>query len=152
MQDSRARARVEDHNRDIQLPFSRSCTSFCVLAARSAASSWPSRKATRACNYFWATAAIIFRSCSMNAGSMRDPLCPPRAPPSDDRQRPSATIGNGHRQRSATAIGNDRQRPSATIGSEDRQRPSATIGNGHRQQALILRASAVARLHCNSWP
>ena len=27
--------------------FSRSCTSFCVLAARSAASSWPSRKATR---------------------------------------------------------------------------------------------------------
>ena len=59
--------------------FYRSCTSFCVLAARSAASSWPSRKATRACNYFWATAAIIFRSCSMNAGSMRDPLCPPRA-------------------------------------------------------------------------
>ena len=53
----------------------------------------------------------------------------------DDRQRPSATIGNGHRQRSATAIGNDRQRPSATIGSEDRQRPSATIGNGHRQRS-----------------
>ena len=104
--------------------FYRSCTSFCVLAARSAASSWPSRTATRACNYFWANAAIIFRSCSMNAGSMRDPLCPPRAPPSDDRQRPSATIGNGHRQR-----------PSATIGSEDRQRPSATIGNGHRQRS-----------------
>jgi len=37
------------------------------------------------------------------------------------RSSSTATIGNGHRQRSATAIGNDRQRPSATIGSGHRQ-------------------------------
>ena len=49
----------------------------------------------------------------MNAGSMRDPLCPPRAPPSDDRQRPSATsnqlVNDRHRRdrimQSAAAIG-----------------------------------------------
>ena len=58
------------------------------------------------------------------AGQSEHGPCPPRAPPSDDRQRPSATIGNGHRQLSATAIGNDRQRPSA-----------ARIGSGHRHRS-----------------
>ena len=70
------------------------------------------------------------------------------------RSSSTATIGNGHRQRSATAIGNDRQRPSATIGSGHRQRSAAAIGSrwmSHlmrprsiivalRQQPLLLRA------------
>ena len=43
----------------------------------------------------------------------------------DDRQRPSATIGNGHRQRSARAIGKSHRQRSATAIGNDRQEPSA---------------------------
>ena len=40
-------------------------------------------------------------------------------------------------------LGNDRQRPSATIGNGHRQRASAKIGNGHRQRlAAVVSGSA----------
>ncbi|MDA8584129.1 hypothetical protein N9L68_07830 [bacterium] len=51
----------------------------------------------------------------------------------DDRQRPSATIGNGHRQRPSSAtIGNGHRQRSAAVIGNDRQRGSAAaIGNDH---------------------
>ena len=46
----------------------------------------------------------------------------------NDRQRPSATIGNGHRQRSARAIGKShRQRSATAIGNDRPRRSTATV-------------------------
>ena len=41
-------------------------------------------------------------------------------------------------------LGNDRQRPSATIGNGHRQRPSAKIGNGHRQRSAAVVSGSAA--------